>query len=344
MRPALLVVTVIVMCAIATTRTQEAGPGAVPALSALDYFEIRQLYARFAHGLDSAAGSGTLFADVFTADGVYVDPAGMRHQGRDQLASLARLDPQRRKGPTNLEHYTTSILIEERPGGTAAGKGYLMLVSPRSGSDRGGLTGAGQFRDELVRTADGWRISERTFYPTSVRSVAPAVARTNGPTAARPLPRAAAMRLTTEDYSEIEQLYARYAFTWDGVLDDGLRWIELFTPDGSHTNETTTPKQFFFGHQELLGFARAMKIRGGRVPTTVGHFITNIMIDRTPEGAAVKAYRIGVDLNGKWIGPSGIYFDYLVKTADGWRYRRKNFMAANAPVPETATTPNPPAR
>jgi SnoaL-like domain len=165
-----------------------------------------------------------------------------------------------------------------------------------------------------------------------------------GTSAARTTPPA----FTAEDYAAIQQMYARYSYAWDGVLDDGRDWLRLYTPDGSHTNESGLPKQFFFGHEELLGFARAMRVRGDRVPETVGHWITNLMIDRTPQGATVKAYRLNVSVGGlgkpAGLGSSGIYFDYLVKTPAAWQFHRKNFMSANAPVPETAVSASPPSR
>ena len=74
--------------------------GKAAKLSALDTYEIQQLYARFCHALDSASANGYLFADVFTADGVYVDRGGKSYTGRDHLAELARENPGERKSET----------------------------------------------------------------------------------------------------------------------------------------------------------------------------------------------------------------------------------------------------
>jgi hypothetical protein len=314
---------------------------AAAGLSVLDHFEIRQLFARFAHGLDSAANEGRLFASAFTADGEYIDEAGTSHRGVEALSAFARRDPDAVKGPSNVRHFTTSVLVEQRPEGVT-GRSQIMIVTGPAGGTRM-VTVAGEFLDHLVMTADGWRIARRTFArPGAAAPPLPQGARAVQTARRAPPP------FTADDYAAIEHLYARYTYAWDGVLDDGQAWVELFTPDGSHTNETTRPKQFFFGHHELRGFARAMKLRGNRVPATVGHFITNIMIEPMPDGAAVKAYRLGVRIpalgSAGGLGPSGIYFDYLVESPDGWRYRRKNFIAANAAVPDTAVTPDPPAR
>jgi hypothetical protein len=163
---------------VAAVHTQRAAPAN---LSALDYFEIQQLYARFCHGLDSAADNGYLFANVFTADGVYVDAAGQRYEGREKLAEFARLNPDGRKGPTNVTHYTVNVMIDSAPGG-ATGRGYLMVAAPPVARGAQAATGGaqagpgagranntnividgGQYSDDLVKTADGWRIKKRTF-------------------------------------------------------------------------------------------------------------------------------------------------------------------------------------
>jgi hypothetical protein len=45
-----------------------------PKLSAADYQEIAQLTNRYAYGIDTCANNGYDYADVFTADGVFVRP------------------------------------------------------------------------------------------------------------------------------------------------------------------------------------------------------------------------------------------------------------------------------
>jgi hypothetical protein len=117
----------------------------------------------------------------------------------------------------------------------------------------------------------------------------------------------------------------------------------LFTPDGSHRAEATgLYPQIFYGREELRGMARQHKLRDNRVPESMRHFILNLMLERTADGLTAKAYRLGVNIarDGQVrFGASGIYFDYLVHSADeGWRYHHKNFITANAPVPEAATS------
>src|SRR5215467_10843322 len=80
-------------------------PNPTPALTAQDYYEIQQLYARYAHALDSEAGHGAMFAAAFTPDGILVDRNGNRYAGRDQLLAFARQNPDPEKGPINTGHF-----------------------------------------------------------------------------------------------------------------------------------------------------------------------------------------------------------------------------------------------
>ena len=67
------------------------------AFTALDYQEITQLINRYAYGIDTCANNGYDYANVFTADGMFIDrnsdagfAAGGRvlAQGREALATL----------------------------------------------------------------------------------------------------------------------------------------------------------------------------------------------------------------------------------------------------------------
>ena len=67
------------------------------ALTALDYAEIAQLINRYAYGIDTCSNNGYDYADVFTADGVFIDKnsdAGFKAggrvlaSGREALAAL----------------------------------------------------------------------------------------------------------------------------------------------------------------------------------------------------------------------------------------------------------------
>jgi hypothetical protein len=111
-------------------------------------------------------GGGRAYADLFTADGVFINQDG-RHEGR---AELERLGGSRRARPTplNTAHYITNHVIEPVPGGGARGQQYLVVLTigeegpvhgPRASSIRLG----GQYRDEYEKTPQGWRFKSRQF-------------------------------------------------------------------------------------------------------------------------------------------------------------------------------------
>lgn len=140
------------------------------ALTAPDYAEIQQLYARYAFAYDTAEDNGNAYARVFTPDGAFNFPngdprarcpviAGSRAaecKGHEALAKLARGSGN--KSRLTLSHVTMNIVIEPTPEG-ATGKAYLGLPSPGGG----GLRVAGLYEDVLVKTPQGWRFKLRAY-------------------------------------------------------------------------------------------------------------------------------------------------------------------------------------
>src|SRR5262245_17098983 len=47
--------------------------------------------------------------------------------------------------------------------------------------------------------------------------------------------------LTAQDYAEIYQLYAHYPFAFDGGLENGMAWANLFVADGAHISGGGNP-------------------------------------------------------------------------------------------------------
>lgn len=120
-------------------------------LTALDYVQIEQLYAHYAHYLDTA--DGEKFAGLFTPDGVFITnkPGYGNITGRKALAAFAAKagapPPIVRAG-----HSTTTVMIDPAPGG-ATGSAYLMAGT---GADQGYV-----YTDTFVKTAEGWRFKTR---------------------------------------------------------------------------------------------------------------------------------------------------------------------------------------
>ena len=140
-----------VICAVVLGLISVAVPASAQSgkLTADDYLEIQQLYARYAHTLDLGDAEG--WADTFTPDGVFGNS-----KGRDELVTFAE-GFYGRGG--SARHWNSQVLITPTADG-ADGSCYLLLVD--TGSQPTSITVAGIYTDKIVKTSAGWRFSERT--------------------------------------------------------------------------------------------------------------------------------------------------------------------------------------
>jgi SnoaL-like domain len=117
--------------------------------------------------------------------------------------------------------------------------------------------------------------------------------------------------LTTQDYIDIQQLYARYNQTLDRRDAEG--WAGVFTADGTFND--------LAGHDALVGFVKARQGDGARRR----HWNSNLLITGTPEGASGSVYLLLFDTSVKpaVVATSGRYQDTLVKTSQGWRFKKR---------------------
>ena len=132
--------------------------------------------------------------------------------------------------------------------------------------------------------------------------------------------------LTTQDYQDIQQLYSTYNATIDA--GDGEGWAATFTADGQFMS--------FNGKDALVGFVKAWHEKMGGA--TRRHWNSNLSIKGTADGATGSVYLMLVDVSGKTIYATGIYTDTLVKTADGWRFK-KRALKQDTPAAAAATPP-----
>ena len=150
-----------VLGALAMVVFQQIGQTA-PALTALDYAEIEQLYTRYAFAVDTGADDGGMWAETFTEDGVFGEPDPSRPeyplQGYEELKAFANTNP-----ALTPRHYTTNILIEPTPEG-AMGSAYVIIVTDAEEEDgqRPAIRAKAVYHDQLVKTAEGWRFKKRT--------------------------------------------------------------------------------------------------------------------------------------------------------------------------------------
>ena len=118
-------------------------------LTAQDYEEINQLYARYNIMLDSGDAEG--WADVFTEDGVFGNS-----EGRAALIEFATGFHSGQGG--NARHWNTNIHVTPTADG-ADGTCYLFLWSVASRPAT--ITATGIYHDKLVKTENGWRFKSR---------------------------------------------------------------------------------------------------------------------------------------------------------------------------------------
>jgi hypothetical protein len=200
-------------------------------------------------------------------------------------------------------------------------------------------------------------------------AVAPAAAPSQPKAASKPT------ALTPLDYIEIKMLVSRYAFAVDTGSNNGYDYADLFTADGEFM------RPYARGREQLAALARGARLG----PTNTVHYIMNHVIEPTPEGAVGREYLIELNFdiprapggaqqgrgqpidqwaqigrkNGELARTGGHYEDVYVKTADGWRFRKRDFIPSRsgadpAPLPppripadakaDATFPPAPPAR
>jgi 3-phenylpropionate/cinnamic acid dioxygenase small subunit len=125
--------------------------------------------------------------------------------------------------------------------------------------------------------------------------------------------------LTADDYIQIQQLYANYAQALDN--GEGERFAATFVDDGEftggrgagHGSEVRTPTK---GKQALAKMGSGSGTR---------HFTANLVITPTPEGAKGSCYLLlfNVRSTPATIIETAIYDDTLVKTAHGWKFKKR---------------------
>jgi hypothetical protein len=163
---------------------------------------------------------------------------------------------------------------------------------------------------------------------------APAKSGAQMPVALTGKPAASFAGLTPLDYVEIRQLVARYAYAVDTGAENGDVYASLFSSDGAFADRMGRETK---GREALAALAR----RNTRGQQSAFHFIVNHVIEPSPEGAVGKEYllqlRIGDGERPNDVFGGGHYDDIYVKTPDGWRFKRRQFIPSEGgPSPRRA--------
>ncbi len=124
----------------------------------LDQRACEQLITRYTHLVDF--GPGAEVADLFTDDGVWTS-GDETYEGRDAIVEFFGRD----RGHAKSRHVSSNTSVSAS-GDSAEGLSYFTLYrytkeKPRVPDLDDQPVILGQYRDQFVRTAEGWRIKHR---------------------------------------------------------------------------------------------------------------------------------------------------------------------------------------
>jgi len=156
-----------VVCLAVSASAGAQAPGAAPReLTALDYFQIQQLVARYARAIDTCSNNGYDYADLFTPDGAFIPSfdgkRGSAIQGREKLAEVSGGGSHACKNvpwiDQGVRHIYTNHIITPTAEGASGTVDMLMIGL---GGDPNKIEYDGYYEDTYVRTPVGWRFKQR---------------------------------------------------------------------------------------------------------------------------------------------------------------------------------------
>ena len=133
--------------------------------------------------------------------------------------------------------------------------------------------------------------------------------------------------LSGTDYAEIHRLYAEYAYAFDS--GNAEMYAAVFTPDG----EFATTMGDLKGRTEIAALVEG---RALRERPKILHVTTNVIINASAEGATGSAYLLALDLaQSPAVTGGGVYEDVIVRTSEGWRFKKRAYFAEPGPAAAT---------
>ena len=131
---------------------------AIQELSAKDFEEIKELYARYNQGSDFR--DTELFLSAFAEDAVMTREGG-DIVGMDELRADRARRYEGKTGDVGRRHINGSYLITPTSDGAEARTYYLLMdVTVRPPN----VISSGYYEDKFVRTNSGWKIKHRKLY------------------------------------------------------------------------------------------------------------------------------------------------------------------------------------
>jgi hypothetical protein len=158
--------TVLCLILASTASAQKAPPRE---LSALDYFQIQQLAAKYARAIDTCSNNGYDYADLFTPDGYFAPSMNgkvvAKWQGRERLAEVSGGGAQGCKNVPWIKEGVHHIYVNHIITPSAEGaKGTVDMLMIGLGGDPNRIEYDGYYEDVYTRTAQGWRFKSRIHH------------------------------------------------------------------------------------------------------------------------------------------------------------------------------------
>jgi hypothetical protein len=149
--------------------TASAQEAEVTELTALDYFQIQQLVAKYARAIDTCSNNGYDYADLFTPDGFFAPSMNgkisLKLQGREQLAEASGGGVKGCKNVPWIEEGVRHLYVNHIITPTAEGaSGTVDMLMIGLGGDPNKIEYDGFYEDVYVRTPQGWRFKSRIHH------------------------------------------------------------------------------------------------------------------------------------------------------------------------------------
>ena len=148
----------------------------------------------------------------------------------------------------------------------------------------------------------------------------------------------ALVALTPQDDMEIRQLYAKYSWATDvDKDDDGSKYASVFTADGEF--RVSGRSSGLTGSAALAASNRTRFVTLKKDGWESRHVISNLVLEPVEGGVKGSAYATVFDVASRGytrsnnpagakppvVNHTGTYDDLLVKTRQGWRFKRRVF-------------------
>ena len=173
MNKSLIAILAMVSAFVAVTGQAQTSPAstspAVMQLTALDYFEIQQLAAKYAQAIDTCSNSGYDYADLFTEDGFFAPfqngQLGRKFQGREALAVASGGGAKGCTGAGWIKQGVHHLYVNHIITPTAEGAtGTINMLMIGLGGDPNKIEHDGYYEDTYAKTPKGWRFKSRIHH------------------------------------------------------------------------------------------------------------------------------------------------------------------------------------